>query len=124
MTSTAPTHVPPMSDVSFDLDQLEEITLAASPGPWAWLPANLGTKELVSLAQVRNVDGELVDPDPDELEFIAATTCEYGLENPQPVDQAFIAASNPAVVLALIERIRNLEGRLASQAPTRTLEVH
>ena len=77
-----------------DLSRLESLARKATPGPWF--------RPIANDTAVRSDD---VD--------IAQTVGAYELEwERMEADAAYIAAANPAAVLALIERVRELEGKL------------
>lgn len=72
----------------FDLDKLEELAKAATPGPW----------------QFFDEEGECYSSAPATGAFLV----EYGASVDQKLlDVNYIAAANPAAVLALIEEVRN-----------------
>lgn len=74
--------------MSVDLDKLEQLARAATPGPWE---ARGGTHQVVA-GQGEGRDG------------VVATAREYS-------DVDFIAAANPAAVLELVQRLRAAERR-------------
>lgn len=77
-------------DVSaIDLDALEAVASAATPGPWS-CPTRFAV-----VAPAWNADAKYA------YEQVAVTTLKR--------DAAFVAAANPATVLALIERVRRAE---------------
>ena len=75
-----------------NLDALEALAKAATPGPWNWHYSN---GSII-------VDG----PESDKV-----ATIHVGMDN-QPAEHKarFIAAANPETVLALIALVRELEG--------------
>lgn len=83
-----------------DLDKLEELAKAATPGPWVqWDDGDVGTGYPVT--RTRRRTGELVAV---ESDHVATTMHETG---------AFIAAANPAAVLDLIADHRAALARIA-----------
>jgi hypothetical protein len=75
-----------------DLDKLEALAKAATPGPWETIP----TCENIVRVPFDGARG---------LEGLSVADCRT-----DPV-AAFIASANPATILALIERSRELEER-------------
>lgn len=95
----------------FDLDKLEELAKAATPGPWAqWDDGDVGTAYPVT--RTRRRTGELVAV---ESDHVATTKHETG---------AFIAAANPAAVLALIADHRAALARIAKAEEVVEAEKH
>lgn len=79
------------------LAELRAKAKAARPGPWTWTED--GTRQLVSQTAVDSEgEPEIVINDPNVFHW------ETGEE-----DKAFIAAVNPAVVVALLDKIEALE---------------
>ena len=76
-----------MSREAIDLDALEELAKAATPGPWR---ANRSTAYGYAVVETPDVE--------------VAAELDAG-------DAAFIAAADPSTVLALIARVREAEGR-------------
>ena len=101
--TTAPTASPEL----LDLDHLEALARAATPGPWSWWTSN-------STLRLTGADGR------DGGVLYGYARQGDGDVNCAPNNQAFIAAANPAAVLALIALARRArpEGE-APQAVTR-----
>jgi len=79
-----------------DLDQLEALARAATPGPWSWWASN-------STLRLTGADGR------DGGVLYGYVHSGDGDINCAPKDQAFIAAANPAAVLALIALARRAQ---------------
>jgi hypothetical protein len=77
--------------MTIDLDKLAELARAATPGPWEH---GTGYEQSEPGDFVSAAGGEVV-------------VCED--QAPTAADAAFIAAANPAAVLALVERLRAAE---------------
>lgn len=73
-----------------DIDELERLALAATPGPW-WQNPDAGNQ--VCLGDVNGID----------ICFVAGPGDDWSEAN-----QAFIAAANPAVILGLVAEVRRL----------------
>lgn len=80
-----------------DLDTLERLAREATQGPWSVDAKSKG--ELWIAGSLRVVP-------------VCMVTASGNITDRDKADAAFIAASNPAVVLSLIERIRELEKKL------------
>jgi len=74
--------------------------MAATPGPWEWFTSN-------SMARLSSIPS---GKDGDVLSAFRASDGVPCVSVSQP-DMAFIAAANPAVVLALLDRIAELEAK-------------
>lgn len=76
--------------MSIDLERLKALALAATPGPWDW-------------------DGRTVDEDGyvhiPECSYLVGLICLAGSYEGYQEDCDYIAAANPAVVLALLEQL-------------------
>ena len=96
--------------LTIDLDDLERIACAATPGPWTWRDDRL-------FGPPRVVDYGL-GPERDDALIIETDGGHYGPEEP---DRAHIAANSPDVTLVLITRILVLEAAarafIAAQEP-------
>ncbi|GAB6857978.1 hypothetical protein [Microbacterium xylanilyticum] len=103
----------PQTDVrDVNLDELETLAHAATAGPWRWTDH-----------RVPDLLGRAGDPGTYEYEREVIEAAHWGdcgcrsactLElNIRPQDRAYIASVNPATVLALIGRVRELEARIA-----------
>lgn len=79
-----------------DLDKLEEVAKAATPGPWGYTHRVLG---LPSTTIFAGVDSGHV--------------CYPMIGNALEANATFIAAANPAVVLNLIAELRDALARIA-----------
>lgn len=110
-----------------DTEELKQLALAASPGPWAlhrqpgerYTPTLTGAAHYDTdyIAVVANV--EAINPDEsddaEEMVYRKGVVCDNAGYYAQPVmenDAAFIAAANPAVVLELLAEIERLKKRL------------
>ncbi|MBD8654160.1 hypothetical protein IFT68_00785 [Oxalobacteraceae sp. CFBP 13730] len=89
MTTTHPF----ASDSGLNLDHLEALARAATPGPWSWWTSN-------STLRLTGADGR------DGGVLYGYARQGDGDVNCAPNDQAFIAAANPAALLALIALAR------------------
>jgi Ead/Ea22-like protein len=98
---------------SIDLDKLEALAKAATPGEWVAMPAISERWSGEGNRTTQRVDAG----------YIKLLVCN-SWELPRGAEQsecqikgfanaAFIAAANPPTVLALIERIRELEAEIA-----------
>lgn len=90
--TTTPTASPELSH----LDHLEALARAATPGPWSWWTSN-------STLRLTGADGR------DGGVLYGYARQGDGDVNCAPNDQAFIAAANPAAVLALIALARRAQ---------------
>jgi hypothetical protein len=81
---------------TIDLEQLKQAALAATPGPWEYHEGD-------GVAAVAHAHG-----------WVEAILPDGGQEN---ADAAFCAAANPAIVLALIERLERAEAAAPSLPP-------
>lgn len=79
-----------------DLDRLEALARAATPGPWSWWTSN-------STLRLTGADGR------DGGVLYGYARQGDGDVNCAPNDQAFIAAANPAALLALIALARRAQ---------------
>lgn len=113
-------YLPPMT---FDLDRLEALARAATPGPWQWVdpdtdlpclpdaPCATGDHDQYAhRLSLRTVEEFSADSVGDLPKFIIHTAEEFheaqqGEQWSHP-DAEFIAACSPEVVLALIEQLR------------------
>ncbi|WP_019101177.1 ead/Ea22-like family protein [Chromobacterium haemolyticum] len=82
--------------------ELERLARAASPGPWEYQTSNGWLRVGTTPANRGRMDGDIVAND-------AAS----------PANMAYIAAANPATVLALLDRIAELEQDAARYAALR-----
>ncbi|MGP2721823.1 ead/Ea22-like family protein [Serratia ureilytica] len=83
--------------------ELKAAAMAATSGPWEWFTSN-------SMARLSSIPS---GQDGDVISAFLASDGVPCVSVSQP-DMAFIAAANPAVVLALLARIANLEASLAT----------
>lgn len=86
-----------------DLDDLERLAKAATPGPWTTKPDDDARKHLLC----------------------TETGAWFGRVEASPrnaADAAFIAAANPAVVLELVRRMRAAEGIVRDLSAKRPME--
>lgn len=83
-----------MTLTSEQIDELERLALAATPGPWAVDALQIGARFNIEL--------------PDGSEAIAMSQQLAGdrLGEKRGANAAFIAAANPQTVLALINQLR------------------
>lgn len=96
------------------MEQLRKLALEATPGPWRWeMNADIGgAGDLVSdVAPVAFAVLQHVDPDAPGLNDDFAQLHAFSF------DAAYIAAANPATVLALIDRLERAEALLAKASP-------
>lgn len=104
--------------MTIDLDELERLAKAATPGPWEassdepgdvviWGPREEWLANIGNWARQH----EEIDPDRAARQYV---------ELRDAADAAFIAAANPQTVLALVERLRLLEGIVRDLANPRT----
>lgn len=99
-----------------DTKELRRVAEAATPGPWRMVPDERTYRDLNG----HPTGNEYIagyDVHSDAREIIG---CE-GINPAQETDAAFIAAANPATVLALLDRVERLEHTLrdiAENAPT------
>lgn len=96
----------PMTD---DLERLEALAMAATPGPWEW-------KDRDGWYELEDQEGYRIADD--------GTACgEYGgwMELPTEPNAAFIAAANPAAILSLIQRVREADRLLKIENGIRAL---
>lgn len=91
-----------MSDEpKLNLDEIEARAKAATPGPWSWSQYPSGSTS-VTIGRGPGDDGV----------FLYLTRRSDGSEPQKADDAAFIAAANPATVLALVARVRRLQEQL------------
>lgn len=83
----------------FNLDELEKLALAATPGPWKSKPSVHGNK-------YRTV----------KLDQKPLHECLYTTSELEPADANFIAALNPSDVLALIADVRGVRDAALEEA--------
>jgi len=93
-----------MTTPDIDLDVLEAAALAATPGPWIACGPSFGGPKPRYLNEV------CVDREEDEDDGYSVCDAPKTMEKESSEDMAYIAASNPAVVLELIRRLRAAEG--------------
>ena len=79
-----------------NLDHLAQLAIEATPGNRTVRPENIGSAHLRHVIETDDRGGDRGDKH-------QVATSFYGR------DAAFIAAANPSVVLALVDRIRSLE---------------
>lgn len=86
--------------------ELRALAAQAAPGTWEWDGEDLvGDHDPVDLEMY---------PDEDRRESILHRNhLSMGLREPQDEDAAFIAAANPVTVVALLDRISELEGEVS-----------
>lgn len=91
-----------MTDIekSNDLEELRSIALAATPGPWNWV-GDLSMNE-----------ASLESPSEEGYVLSAYGLHTEGFVDVGESDAAFIAAANPATVLALLDRLEAAEREL------------
>lgn len=82
--------------MTIDLDALERLARAATPGPWH---TGDGYEQQDPGAYVADARGHIVVAQADDSPCV-------------PTDAAFIAAANPAAVLELVQRLRATENLL------------
>jgi len=85
------------------LDKLEALARAATPGPWSWWTSN----SMLRLTGADGKDGGVLCPH----YYMGHADLECS-----PADQAFIAAANPAMILALIAQARAAQQQQATPA--------
>ena len=93
--------------MELDLNKLERLANAATPGPWSWTN-NEGWA--YPQTQVKTEQGTHI------ARFVDAAPqfcCTVGEARQEWLNAAFIAAANPAVVLELVRRLREAEARVA-----------
>lgn len=100
--------------VAVGLDNLRDIALAATGRSWRWNSYHYGTSDLVATVG----DPETYEYEQEVLEVVhndggGRRECDLEL-NIEPHDAEFIAATGPDVVLALIDRIRELEAQVSA----------
>lgn len=90
-----------------DFDELERLARAATPGPWElWLAYDARPHDVVGPVSWKDPKaqcGRIVS-----IQHSGATDTRYGPE--QSANAAFIAAANPATVLALLDENERLRG--------------
>lgn len=93
--------------MTIDIPNLREKAVAATPGPWeAWKhPESNGYWYVDRTARIEAKSA-----------FGDIATCSTGIEETAKANAAFIAASNPAAVIALCDRIAELENALEQYA--------
>lgn len=84
-----------------DLDELERAAMAATPGPWCVCERSYS---------IFSSDRLIVDEEGREIASLIDNT-DTGISD--PLNAAFIAAANPATILALLSRLRTAEAALA-----------
>ena len=87
-----------------DLDELEKLARAATPGPWTALP----DKTYPDRDRCVGIVGPPERNAYDELEPVRLVETDSAFYPPRMKDAAFIAAANPQVVLELISNQRLL----------------
>ena len=92
-----------MAGETLDLDELERLAREATPGPWCC--ESCGEERADGLGDTRLICAPSNDH-PGKTQCLAAME---GHPSEYANDAAFIAAANPAAVLALIERLRVAE---------------
>ena len=85
-----------------DLDKLEKVAKAATPGPWEASQAYCSEYDTWTRAVYYY-------PSENYCVEVIETGCDCGDEVVGPVDTKFIAQANPSTVLELIERVRDYE---------------
>ena len=94
--------------MELDLNKLERLANAATPGPWSWTN-NEGWA--YPQTQVKTEQGTHI------ARFVDAAPqfcCTVGEARQEWLNAAFIAAANPAVVLELVRRLREEEGHVTA----------
>lgn len=87
-----------------DLDELERLAKAATPGPWIACGPSFGEAAPKYLNEV------VVDnPEDDENDGIEVCRAPVCLEDAVSADMEFIGTANPATVLELVRRLRAAE---------------
>lgn len=95
--------------MAVDLDELERLARAATPGPWTWDNAK-GNEAFHLEGAADNYD------DREILHAISGTIYSEHSSDPACIGvaekhKAYISAVNPTVILELIERVRRAEAR-------------
>lgn len=106
-----------------DLDALESLAKSATAGPWVVRTAEYTIATLVQTKHIaREIATEAIHPESQDHAPIVATVHRIAVEewarygvHMSAEDAAYIAAANPAVILALIERLREAEATRALQ---------
>ena len=98
--------------MEIDLNELERLANAATPGPWIACGPSFGASSPKYLNEV------VVDnPEDDENDGNKVCRPPVGLEDAVSADMEFIGAANPAIMLELVRRLRAAESALdAAQA--------
>lgn len=91
--------------MTIDLDELERLAKAATPGPWRWW-TSCSFRRLSSDAT--GLDGDVLHA----VTHVDGVADVIGTE----ATKEFIAAANPSTVLALVERLREAENALRGAA--------
>jgi len=86
--------------MELDLNELERLALAATPGPWIACGPSFGDPKPRYLNEV------CVDREEDDDDGYSVCDAPRTMEKESSDDMAYIAAANPAVVLELIRRLR------------------
>lgn|SRR5574343_446175 len=93
-----------MSDTPLDLDALERLARAATPGPWRW-------------NDVHELVGPAVEVDygsgPKRVEPTLIQT-DWQVYPPHGADRDYFAAMSPDVILELVARLRRAEAEVAA----------
>lgn len=100
--------------LAIGLDNLRAIALAATGRNWRWNKYHYGTPDLVATVG----DPDVYEYEQEVLEVVHdgggdRRDCHLEL-NIEPQDAEYIAAAGPDVVLALIDRIRELEAQVTA----------
>lgn len=98
--------------MTVDTEELKRLAEATTPGPWKHYTQTHGGLTVVGAG-------------PTTLETDVAVCDSRGLTKAQNANNgAFIAAANPAVILALLERVRRLEEALNAHIATHGCQSH
>ena len=90
--------------MEIDLNELERLANAATPGPWIACGPSFGASSPKYLNDV------VVDnPEDDENDGNQVCRPPVGLEDAVSADMEFIGAANPAIMLELVRRLRAAE---------------
>lgn len=85
-----------------DYSELKKLAEAATPGPWISAGPSFGSDS------PRYCEEVLVDREGDEDDTYTVCEAPAGLRSESTSDMVFIAAANPATVLALISEVDRL----------------
>lgn len=96
---------------TIDTANLRALAEAATPGPWIGAGPSFGAPLPAYLNEV------VTDHQNEDEDDVTIVMAEHGAEDENTANISFVAAANPAAILALLDRLAAAEARNATLTP-------